>query len=178
MSNIAKIKKYDIANGKGIRTSIFFSGCTHACKGCFNDELWDFNVGESFTLEFYKTKIKPTINEHITGISLLGGEPLHPNNISATADLILLFKSDFQNKDIWLWTGFTWEELMSLINGNDKEYAQKLNAILCNINVLIDGKFIEEQKDITLRWRGSSNQRVIDVQETIKRRKVILYEDV
>lgn len=174
MSNYAKIKTYDIANGKGIRTSIFFSGCTHYCKGCFNQELWDFNIGKPFTREVYKNEIKPTINEHIAGLSILGGEPLNPNNIMSLSDLIMWFKEDFPNKNIWLWTGYTWEELMDRCDSSKEE---DLNWILFEINVLVDGKFIEEEKDLTLRWCGSRNQRVIDVQKTLEEGKVILYED-
>ena len=174
MSNYAKIKTYDIVNGSGIRTSIFFSGCTHYCKGCFNQELWDFNVGKPFTREVYENEIKPTINEHIAGISILGGEPLNPHNIMSLSDLIMWFKEDFPNKNIWLWTGYTWEELMDRCDSSQEE---DLNWILFEINVLVDGKFIEEEKDLTLRWCGSRNQRVIDVQKTLEEGKVILYED-
>lgn len=146
MSNYSKIKTFDIANGKGIRTSIFFSGCEHYCKNCFNSELWDFNVGQSFTKEVYESKIKPTMNEHITGISILGGEPLHPNNITATFNLVKWFKEDFPKKTIWLWSGYTWEELTSKSNSN-----YKINiGILNNIDVLVDGKYVDELRDISL----------------------------
>lgn len=173
VSNIAKIKTYDIANGKRIRTSIFFSGCTHACKGCFNQELWDFNVGEQFNREFYETKIKPTINEHIDGISILGGEPLHLDNVKATSDLVDWFKQDFPDKTIWLWSGYTWDELMNRCRKGEND---DLNWLICSIDVLVDGRFIEEQKDLTLRFKGSKNQRVIDVQQSLKQDKVILYD--
>lgn len=174
MSNIAKIKLYDIVNGKGIRTSIFFSGCTHACKGCFNEELWDFNVGKPFTKELYETEIKPTINDHIAGISILGGEPLHPRNTEAVSDLIDWFRQDFPNKSIWLWSGYTWEELMNRCKKTEED---DLSWILCSIDILVDGRFIEEQKDLkNLKWCGSKNQRVINVQETLLQNKVVLYE--
>lgn len=173
MSNIAKIKTYDIANGKGIRTSIFFSGCTHACKGCFNQELWDFNVGEQFNREFYETKIKPTINEHIDGISILGGEPFHPDNVEATSDLIDWFLQDFPDKTIWVWSGYTWEELMYRCR---TEESDDLNWLLCSIDILVDGRFIEEERDLSLLWRGSKSQRVIDVQKSLEQNEVVLYE--
>ena len=154
MSNYYEINQYDIANGPGLRVTIFFTGCEHYCKNCFNQELWDFN-------------------EHITGLSILGGEPLNPYNIMSLSDLIMWFKEDFPNKNIWLWTGYTWEELMDRCDSSKEE---DLNWILFEINVLVDGRFIEEQKDLTLKWRGSRNQRVIDVQKTLKEGKVILYE--
>lgn len=171
MSNYSKIKTFDIANGKGIRISIFFSGCEHYCKNCFNSELWDFNVGQSFTKEVYESKIKPTMNEHITGISILGGEPLHPNNITATFNLVKWFKEDFPKKTIWLWSGYTWEELTSKSNSN-----YKINiGILNNIDVLVDGKYVDELRDISLKWCGSTNQRVINIQESLKENKIVLY---
>lgn len=170
MSNYSKIKTFDIANGKGIRTSIFFSGCEHYCKNCFNSELWDFNVGQSFTKEVYESKIKPTMNEHITGISILGGEPLHPNNITATFNLVKWFKEDFPKKTIWLWSGYTWEELTSKSNSN-----YKINiGILNNIDVLVDGKYVDELRGISLKWCGSSNQRVINIQDSLKENKIVL----
>ena len=175
MSNIAKIKHYDIANGKGIRTSIFFSGCEHHCKNCFNSELWYFNVGKPFTRNVYENEIKTTINEHINGISILGGETMHPNNINSTYRLIRWFKDDFPDKSIWLWTGYTLDELIDNCDSDFAYYFRK--CILKNIDVLIDGRFIEEQKDLTLKWRGSRNQRVIDVKETIKQNKIVLIND-
>lgn len=182
MSNVTKVKTYDVANGKGIRTSIFFSGCEFACKGCFNKDIWDFNIGEHFDINFYNNKIKPTINEHINGISILGGEPLHPNNIQSTAELVLLFKLDFPDKNIWIWTGFDWETLMTQINtiwtdDTNKYYTTNLKTILYNIDILVDGRFIEEEKDLTLKWRGSKNQRVIDAQKSLHNNKIVLFED-
>ena len=171
MSNYMKIKKYDIANGEGIRTSIFFSGCHFHCKGCFNKEAWDFEKGKFFSIDTYETEIKPSISNHVSGISILGGEPLHHKNISSVVDLILFFKSDFPDKDIWLWTGYTWEELMSI-----KEYLTPLEWILPNVDVIVDGQFIEEQKDLDLKWRGSKNQRVIDVKKSLENKEVVLYK--
>ena len=175
MSNYAKIKQWDVANGEGIRTSIFFSGCEFHCRNCFNQDIWDFDVGEPFTREVYETKIKPTINEHIAGISILGGEPMHPRNIEATYRLVNWFKQDFPNKNIWVWSGYTMEDLMYFkpyTNGYQREY---VSLALRNIDVLVDGQYIEEQRDLTLKWRGSKNQRVIDVQESLKKSEVVLY---
>lgn len=176
MSNVTKIKKFDIANGEGIRTSIFFSGCEFHCKGCFNSEAWDFKSGKPFDLRTYLEEIKPTINEHVAGISILGGEPLHPNNIYDVYTLILWFKMDFPDKNIWLWSGYTYEELMDIIEQREIPFETFcLQAILNNISVLVDGQFIEEQRDLTLKWRGSQNQRVIDIKKTLISDKVILY---
>ena len=180
MANYAKVKKFDIANGEGIRTSIFFSGCEFGCKGCFNKELCGFNCGKAFTREVYENEIKPTINEHVAGISILGGEPLHYKNIYDVCDLINMFINDFPDKNIWLWTGYTWEELyeeMHARNGENHEYLIALEAILLNIDVLVDGQFIEEQRDLTLKWRGSRNQRVIDMRKLLRQGKIVLYKD-
>lgn len=156
MANIAKIKNFDIANGKGIRVSVFFSGCNHHCKNCFNQELWDFDIGVPFTKEFYKSNIKPLITEHIDGLSILGGEPLDPQNIFATFELIRLFSNDFPDKNIWLWTGYKYTELLE-----DFSLAPILHSIFDKIDVLIDGPYIEEQRDLSLLFKGSSNQTTI-----------------
>ena len=176
MANIAKVKKWDIANGRGIRTSIFFSGCDFHCPGCFNSEIWDFDIGEQFTREFYESVIKPTINEHVSGISLLGGEPLHPKNIRATRQLCEWFKQDFPEKSIWLWTGYLFEEVVTLkpYNGNT---TMDMNVLLDLVDVIIDGQFIGSEKDLTLHWRGSRNQRVIDLQKSLAKHEIVLYSD-
>lgn len=154
MANYSKIKLFDIANGFGIRTSIFFSGCDHHCKNCFNKELWDFNVGERFTEETYATKIKPTITKHIAGLSILGGEPMHPHNISATIHLVEWFKEDFPNKNIWLWSGYTMKELVA----DSNKFREKNFRVLEYIDALVDGKYIEGRRNLNLMFRGSSNQ--------------------
>lgn len=175
MSNYVKIKKFSIENGEGIRTSIFFSGCEFACRGCFNKDIQDFNVGKPFTKEVYENEIKPTINKHIAGISVLGGEPLHPKNLSATFNLLRWFKRDFPNKTIWVWSGYTLEELLS------DEYMIKtpsfniIELILENIDILVDGRFVEREKDLTLKWRGSKNQRVISIKDTLERGEIVEY---
>lgn len=175
MSNYVKIKNFSIENGEGIRTSIFFSGCEFACRGCFNKDIQDFNVGKPFTKEVYENEIKPTINKHIAGISVLGGEPLHPKNLSATFNLLRWFKRDFPNKTIWVWSGYTLEELLS------DEYMIKtpsfnmIELILENIDILVDGRFVEREKDLTLKWRGSKNQRVISVKDTLERGEIVEY---
>lgn len=151
MSNIAKIKKYDIANGKGIRTSIFFSGCPHHCPNCFNQELWDYDVGKPFTIKTYENEIKPTINEHIAGISILGGEPMARDNVRATQYLVSWFKADFPDKSIWLWSGYLFEELTSFKPYTNEHQNHAALDILKNIDVLVDGRFVEKEKDLTLK---------------------------
>lgn len=170
VSNIAKIKQWDIANGKGIRTSVFFSGCPFHCKGCFNEDIQDFNVGRPFDYGVYQ-EIKDSMNEHISGLSILGGSPLCDRNCKDTYKLVSKFKQDFPDKNIWCWTGLTWKEIWS----NSDYYSKVRQDILYNVDVLIDGRYIEEQRDLTLKWHGSKNQRVIDVQESLKQGKVVLY---
>lgn len=172
MPNIAKIKNWDVANGIGIRTSIFFSGCEFGCPNCFNSDIWDFNKGKPFTRELYETEIKPTINEHIAGLSILGGEALHPKNLKAVRNLVDWFSQDFPDKSIWVWSGYSWTELMERCKKSEED---DLSWILCNIDVLVDGRFIESQKDLSLKFRGSRNQRIIDVSKTLEKGKIILY---
>lgn len=143
MANIYKIKEYCISNGEGLRTAVFFSGCTHKCKNCFNPELWDFNVGTPMNIE----SILSTINPHVAGLSLLGGDPLDLDNYNASLELCKKFKEKFPNKTIWVWTG-------NLIENIDP-------TILNYIDVLIDGPFIQELYDYDLLYRGSSNQRIL-----------------
>jgi len=173
MSNIAEVKPFDIANGRGIGVSVFFSGCEFHCHGCFNEVAWDFNYGVSFDREFYETKIKPYVNKHISHLSILGGEPMHPRNVLATLELVKWFKQDFPDKTIWLWSGYTFDELLSV---KDNVILEINKEVLNTIDILVDGRFVEEKKDLTLKWKGSSNQRVIDIKKTLKEEKVVLYE--
>ena len=164
----AKIRKMDISNGEGIRVSLFVQGCSFHCKNCFNQETWDFNGGKEFTTAEIQKIIELADKDYIAGLSILGGEPLHNNNVDEVFHIVATFKEKFPNKDIWLWTGFKFEDAI-------KDSKRKL--ILCNIDVLIDGQFEEDKKDITLKWRGSSNQRVIDCKKSLAENKVILKED-
>lgn len=163
-----KIRKMDISNGKGVRVSLFVQGCSFHCKNCFNQETWDFNGGKEFTTAEIQKIIELANKDYIAGLSVLGGEPLHNNNVDEVFHIVATFKEKFPNKDIWLWTGFKFEDAI-------KDSKRKL--ILCNIDVLIDGQFEEDKKDITLKWRGSSNQRVIDCKKSLAENKVILKED-
>lgn len=185
MSKIAKVKPYTIENGDGIRVSIFFSGCEHYCKDCFNSELWDFNIGETFSREYYENKIKPLIKDYINGISLIGGEPFHPKNFLDTYRLIHQFFLDFPGKTIWVYTGYEYEYLHSsqylleLCEATQNRIPTTflLHSIFYYIHVLVDGKFIEEKKQLRLAYRGSTNQRIIDVQKSLRENKVILYKE-
>ena len=147
MSNIAKIKRYCISNGEGLRTAIFFSGCDFDCPGCFNYELQNPNYGKKYSSEIEK-EIFNTINEHIAGISILGGEPLSKYNLETVTQLCCNFKKEFPNKTIWLWTGYTLEEIKTL-------------PVLNFIDILIDGQFKQDEYEYGLLWRGSRNQRIL-----------------
>jgi anaerobic ribonucleoside-triphosphate reductase activating protein len=162
----ANIKKCDIANGSGVRVSLFVSGCTHHCKGCFNSVAWDFNYGNEFTEEVENEIINELSHSYISGLSLLGGEPFEPENQKALLPFIKKVKSIYPDKDIWCWTGYTLDELTDpKIKSRAKcEYTLDM---LKYIDILVDGKFKEELKDISLQFRGSSNQRIINLKENI-----------
>ena len=164
----AKIRKMDISNGEGVRVSLFVQGCSFHCKNCFNPETWDFNKGKEFTTAEIQKIIELANKDYIAGLSVLGGEPLHNNNVDEVFHIVATFKEKFPNKDIWLWTGFKFEDAIK---------DSKRKFILRNIDVLIDGQFEENKKDLTLKWRGSSNQRVIDCKKSLAENKVILKED-
>lgn len=155
MARYSKIKKYDISNGRGLRTSIFFSGCPIHCKGCFNQELWNPNVGQEYTEKTYQ-EIKDSMNEHIDGLSILGGEPLSDYNLSTVIKLCKEFSRDFPTKSIFLWTGYEIED-----------FTESQEEVLNYIHVLVCGPFVEELKDLNLKMRGSSNQRVLPIRYTI-----------
>ena len=159
-----KIRKMDISNGPGVRTSIFVQGCTFNCKNCFNKETHDFNGGKEFTDEVIDKVIELAKPDHIVGLSILGGEPLHPKNIEGTTKLAKKFKSVYPDKSIWVWSGFLFDK--NLINFE----------ILNYIDVLVDGVYKDELHDFTLKYRGSSNQRVIDVKKSLKTNKIELIE--
>ncbi len=160
-----KIRKMDIADGEGIRVSVFFQGCAFHCKECFNPETWDFNGGKEFTDEEIDQIIELAKPDHIAGLSLLGGEPMHPKNIEGSTRLAKKFKETYPNKTIWAWTGFLFDEYLK-----DKE-------IVNYLDVVVDGQFKIEQRNLTLKWRGSENQRVIDVKKSLKKDEVVLYCD-
>ena len=159
------IRKMDISNGPGVRVSIFMQGCHFHCKGCFNEETWDFNGGEEFTDETINRVLELASADYIVGLSILGGEPMNPKNIDGTTRLAKAFKEKYPNKTLWSWSGYLFDKDLK-----DKE-------VMKYIDVLVDGTFKIDLFDPTLKWKGSSNQRVIDVQKSLKSKKVVLYEE-
>ncbi len=159
-----KIRKMDIADGPGVRVSIFMQGCAFNCQNCFNPETHDFNGGKEFTEETINRVLELCENEHIDGLSILGGEPMHPQNIDGTARLAKAFKEKFPNKTVWAWSGFSFDKDLK-----DKE-------ALKYVDVLVDGQYVDALRNPTLKWKGSSNQRVIDVQKSLKQNNVILVD--
>lgn len=162
----AKIRKMDISNGEGVRVSLFVQGCEFHCKNCFNAETWNFQGGKDFTTDTLSTLLNLCDKEYIKGLSILGGEPMHPTNREMVVDIMRAFKFRFPNKDIWMWTGYTLENLL-------QQKDENIKSMLIYLDYLIDGQFEEDKKDITLKWRGSSNQRVIDIQKSLKENKII-----
>ncbi len=158
-----KIRKMDISNGPGVRISIFMQGCHFHCKDCFNSETWDFEGGKEFTDETINRVLELCDKEYIKGLSILGGEPLHPKNIEGTTRLAKKFKEKFDDKTIWVWSGFLFET----VNKDTLKY----------IDVLVDGQFKTELFNPTLKYKGSSNQRVIDVQKSLKNNSICLYNE-
>ena len=174
--NYATIKWTDIANGEGVRISLFVSGCTHRCKNCFNQIAWDFDYGMAFDEETQEKILKELASGFIAGLSLLGGEPLEPQNQRALYPFIKRVKNAYPNKTIWCYTGFVFDEKTGDLCAKDKN-TEVTKELIALFDVLIDGPYIEEKKDIRLKFRGSSNQRVIDVQKTLKSKNCELYLD-
>ncbi len=162
--NYAQIRKYDVANGVGIRTTLFVSGCKFNCPGCFNKEYQNFSFGKEFTDEEMQKFIDLGKNDNITGYSFLGGEPLDQINDDTLLRTVMKIKEQ-TNKTIWMWTGYIYENL------NEKQ-----REIIKYVDVLVDGQFKEEQKDMRLLFRGSANQRIIDIKKTLKEEKIVLWE--
>ena len=158
-----KIRKMDISNGPGVRVSIFMQGCTFNCKQCFNPETHDFEGGKEFNEETIDRVIELCNNENISGLSILGGEPLHPKNIEGTTKLVKTFKEKLPDKNVWIWSGFSFDGELK-----DKE-------VLKYTDVLVDGRYVDELRNPTLKWRGSENQRVIDVQKSLNNSNIIFY---
>ena len=155
------IRKMDISNGPGVRVSIFMQGCSFHCKNCFNKETWDFEGGQEFTDETIDKVIDLCNKPEVKGLSILGGEPMHPTNIEGTTKLAKAFKEKYPEKNIWAWTGFKYEDI------KDKD-------VFNYIDVLVDGQYKDELHNPTLKWKGSSNQRVIDIKESKKENKICL----
>ena len=161
--NFATIKKYDVANGPGVRVSLFVSGCTHRCKGCFNAEAWDFDYGQPYTAKTEEEILSALNHSYIAGLSLLGGEPFDPRNQETVCGLLKKVRARFPQKDVWCYTGYTLDK--DLKEGG-AAYTPFTKDMLESIDVIVDGEFMEALKDIKLRFRGSSNQRIIDLKRT------------
>jgi anaerobic ribonucleoside-triphosphate reductase activating protein len=159
----AGLKKFDIANGPGVRISLFISGCRRHCKGCFNRETWDFNYGKEFTMLTLLELDAALDDPNVAGLSILGGDPMEPENREMVEAICRYMKFEHPDKDIWMWTGLLWDEV--------KDF-----GVLKYVDILVDGPFVQELKDLRLKWRGSSNQRVIDVQESLLSGEVVLVE--
>lgn len=170
----ADIKEYDVANGPGVRISLFVSGCTHHCKGCFNEDAWDFHYGKPFTKVEEDKIIEYLKNDFVSGITFLGGEPFEHINQKGILNLLRRIKKECPNKTIWAFSGYLFDK--DILSKMTKEY-DETSEILSYIDVLVDGKFVLSLKNLKLKFRGSSNQRIINVQESLKQNKVILMEE-
>lgn len=172
--NYATIKPRDIANGPGVRVSLFVSGCTHRCPGCFNEEAWDFDFGQPFdqsTIDEILALLQP---DYVQGLTLLGGEPFDPRNQPAIVELLRQIKAKFPNKSIWAFTGYLFDR--DILPGRLGE-STITREYLSYLDVLVDGPFIQARKNLTLRFRGSDNQRLIDVPASLSRGEVVLWQD-
>ena len=169
--NYATIKNCDIANGPGVRVSLVVSGCTHRCPGCFNEIAWDFDYGTPFTEETVESIVNMLRPAHIRGLTLLGGEPFEPQNQSAIVALLRRVKQELPEKSIWAFSGYLFDkDILSGRLGDTSEY-------LSYLDVLVDGPFLESKKNLSLRFRGSENQRLIDVKKSLAAGEVILWQD-
>lgn len=174
----ASIRELDVSNGEGVGVALFVQGCRFACKNCFNTNTWDFNGGKEWTQDTEDKLIELASRPYIKRLSILGGEPLADENLDGVLHLVNRFRLLFPNKSIWIYSGFRWSEIF-----NDGVYLTKDCAgwkrreIIKQCTVMVDGRYIDSQRDITLKWRGSSNQRVIDTQKSLKENKIVLYCD-
>ena len=158
------VRKMDISNGPGVRVSVFMQGCEFHCKNCFNPETWSFENGKEFTQGTIDEVLNLCNQDYIKGLSILGGEPMHPKNIDGTTKLAKAFKEKYPNKNLWVWSGFKFDEDLK-----DKE-------VMKYVDVLVDGRYVDEMHNPNLKWRGSTNQRVIDVQKSLKDQKISFWE--
>lgn len=178
--NYAQIRSMDISNGEGIGVSIFVQGCDFHCKNCFNSETWEFSKGQEWNDKTKNQFLKLIEKPFIQRVSILGGEPLHPKNVQNVLKIVDEIRVSYPTKNIWLYTGYTWEQIMhpiiSDINSKQLKILQIRKELVSKCDVLIDGRYVDELRDVSLHWRGSSNQRVINVQETLKQKQIVLWE--
>ena len=172
--NYATIKNNDIANGPGVRVSLFVSGCTHRCPGCFNEVAWDFGYGEAFTQETIKSILKMLAPAHIKGLTLLGGEPFEPQNQPEVLNLLRQVKEKYPEKTIWAYSGFLFDRDILACRLGPAEITKEYVSYL---DVIVDGPFIQSRKNLSLRFRGSDNQRIIDVKASLASGEIVLWQD-
>ena len=172
--NYATIKPRDIANGPGVRVSLFVSGCTHRCPGCFNEEAWDFDYGQPFDQNTIDEILEHLAPDYVQGLTLLGGEPFDPRNQPSIVELLRQIKANYPKKSIWAFSGYLFDRDILPGRLGDPEITREY---LSYLDVLVDGPFIQSRKNLTLRFRGSDNQRLIDVPESLRRGEVVLWED-
>ena len=171
--NYGNIKRLDIANGDGVRVSLFVSGCRNRCKGCFQPETWNFDYGQPFTKDTEEAILRALEPSYVEGLTLLGGEPFEPENQRALVELLRRVRAAYPNKNVWCYSGYTIEE----IRGADHPHCEVSDEMLSMIDVLVDGKFVEELKDISLKFRGSANQRILDVKKTLASGEIVRYAE-
>ena len=178
--NYAQIRSMDISNGEGIGVSLFVQGCDFHCKNCFNSETWEFSKGQEWNDKTKNQFLKLIEKPFIQRVSILGGEPLHPKNVQNVLKIVDEIRVSYPTKNIWLYTGYTWEQIMhpviTDINSEQLKMLQMRKELVSKCDVLIDGRYVDELRDVSLHWRGSSNQRVINVQETLKQDQIVLWE--
>ena len=170
----AAIKNCDIANGPGVRISLFVSGCTHRCKGCFNEVAWDFDYGQPFTQETIDEILTMLEPDHISGLTLLGGEPFEPQNQGPVLELLRQMKARYPDKTVWAFSGYLFDK--DILAGRLGPW-HVTETYLSYIDVLVDGPFVLEKKDLSLRFRGSTNQRLINVPASLREKRIVLWED-
>lgn len=183
--NYSGISECDVLNGTGFRVVLFVSGCSHRCYNCQNPKTWDKNFGHPFTEKTKQYIFNCLDKDYIDGITITGGDPLYENNLDEVLKLVQEIRISFPAKTIWLYTGFCWNDIMCSFAGLQADYVvldkkdieawEKRKKIISNVDILVDGEYIDEQKDLSLRFRGSKNQRVIDVKQSLAQNKVVLY---
>ena len=171
--NYGEIKKADIANGVGVRVSLFVSGCLHRCPDCFNSMTWDFDYGKEFTNDTENEIMGLLLRPYIRGITLIGGEPMEVPNQRRLVKLLRRIRSELPQKDVWCYSGFTFEEL----TGNSRARCEVTDEMLSLIDVLVDGRFEKDKRNISLRFRGSDNQRIIDLKQTLKTGEIVIWNE-
>lgn len=175
--NYCALKKYDIANGEGVRVSLFVSGCRNRCKGCFQPETWDFNYGDPFNENVWEEIFLALENPSVRGLTLLGGEPMEPENQIALLPFLIELKRRYPNKTVWIYTGYVYEQLLGWLGPHPT--ALDITARLLSLaDILVDGRFEEDKARLGLRFRGSENQRIIDLEKTRKEGRIVIWQGV